>query len=113
MTNKLYSRFAVIAASSGDSIENTAKLLKNVPTANDIRYHLKKINNFEELEAQINQALKSRIPLFIFEPGKTHFLSTHVYKIGAIPTPIRTQYKGKEKIRAGCSKRIKLEAQFE
>lgn len=51
------------AASSGDSIENTAKLLKNVPTANDIRYHLDKINNFEELEAQINQALKSRIPL--------------------------------------------------
>ncbi|MHC5611814.1 MAG: ISH3 family transposase, partial [Nostoc sp.] len=51
------------AASSGDSIENTAKLLKNVPTANDIRYHLNKINNFEELEAQINQALKSRIPL--------------------------------------------------
>ncbi|WP_375479550.1 hypothetical protein [uncultured Nostoc sp.] len=35
------------AASSGDSIENTAKLLKNVPTANDIRYHLNKINNFE------------------------------------------------------------------
>lgn len=51
------------AASNGDSIENTAKLLKNVPTANDIRYHLNKINNFEELEAQINQALKSRIPL--------------------------------------------------
>ena len=37
------------AASSGDSIENTAKLLKNVPTANDVRYHLNKINNFEEL----------------------------------------------------------------
>ncbi len=51
------------AASSGDSIENTAKLLKNVPTANDIRYHLKKINNFAELESQINLALKSRIPL--------------------------------------------------
>ncbi|MDB9318558.1 ISH3 family transposase [Nodularia spumigena CS-591/04] len=50
------------AASSGDSIENTAKLLKNIPTANDIRYHLNKINNFEELERQINQILKSRIP---------------------------------------------------
>lgn len=53
----------VKAASSGDSIENTAKNLKNVPTANDIRYHLKKIDNFSELETQINQALKSRIPL--------------------------------------------------
>ncbi|MDB9443680.1 hypothetical protein PN497_20325 [Sphaerospermopsis kisseleviana CS-549] len=29
----------VKAASSGDSIENTAKKLKNVPTANDVRYH--------------------------------------------------------------------------
>ena len=53
----------VKAASSGDSIENTAKLLKNVPTANDIRYHLNKIKNFEELETQINQAFRSRIPL--------------------------------------------------
>lgn len=53
----------VKAASSGDSIENTAKLLKNIPTANDIRYHLNKIKNFAELESQINQALKSRIPL--------------------------------------------------
>jgi hypothetical protein len=48
------------AASSGDSIENTAKLLKNVPTANDIRYHLNKINNFQELEAQIKPIRNSQ-----------------------------------------------------
>ena len=53
----------VKAASRGDSIENTAKLLKNIPTANNIRYHLNKINNFEELETKINQVLKNRIPL--------------------------------------------------
>ncbi|MDF5724401.1 MAG: ISH3 family transposase [Rhizonema sp. PD37] len=52
----------VKAASSGDSIENTAKILKNVPTANDIRYHIDKINDFESLEAQVNKALKSKIP---------------------------------------------------
>ena len=45
------------AASSGDTIENTAKILKCIPTVNDIRYHLSKINNFEELEGQINHAL--------------------------------------------------------
>lgn len=50
------------AASSGDSIENTAKILKNLPTANGIRYHLDKINDFESLEAQVNKALKSKIP---------------------------------------------------
>ncbi|MEO0841066.1 MAG: ISH3 family transposase [Cyanobacteria bacterium J06632_19] len=55
----------VKAASSGDSIENTAKILKKTPTANNIRYHLDKINNFEELEAKINQALKSRLPIGI------------------------------------------------
>ncbi|WP_414586148.1 ISH3 family transposase [Scytonema sp. PCC 10023] len=53
------------AASSGDSIENTAKSLKKIPSGNDIRYHLDKIDNFEDLEIQINQALKSRIPIGI------------------------------------------------
>jgi len=51
------------AASSRDSIDNTAKILKNVSTANNIRYHLNKINNFDELQFQVNQALKSRLPL--------------------------------------------------
>ena len=55
----------VKAAISGDSIENTAKILKKTPTANDIRYHLDKINNFEELEVKINQALKSKLPIGI------------------------------------------------
>ncbi|MFB2771960.1 hypothetical protein ACE1AT_22150 [Pelatocladus sp. BLCC-F211] len=50
------------AASSGDSIENTTKILKSSPSGSDIRYHLDKINKFEQLENQINLALKSRIP---------------------------------------------------
>jgi hypothetical protein len=52
----------VRAASIGDSIENTSKVLNKSPSGNDIRYHLDKINNFELLEKQINSALKSRIP---------------------------------------------------
>lgn len=52
----------VRAASNGDTIENTAKTLKKIPSGNDIRYHLNKINDFEDLERQINQALKSRVP---------------------------------------------------
>lgn len=50
------------AASNGDTIENTAKTLNKIPSGNDIRYHLNKINDFEDLERQINQALKSRVP---------------------------------------------------
>jgi len=52
----------VRAASCGDSLENTAKILNQTPCGNDIRYHLNKINNFEDLENQINSALKSRVP---------------------------------------------------
>jgi putative transposase len=54
-------KILIKAASNGYSIENTAKLWKNIPTGNDIRYHLNKINNFEELEAQMNQFLKIQI----------------------------------------------------
>jgi hypothetical protein len=50
------------AASNADSIENTSKILNNSPCGSDIRYHLDKINNFEQLETQINLALKSKIP---------------------------------------------------
>ena len=53
----------VRAAASRDSIENTAKILNKIPSGNDIRYHLDKINKFEDLEVQINQALKSRVPI--------------------------------------------------
>lgn len=52
----------VRAASCGDSIESTTKILNQSPCGNDIRYHLEKFNNFEQLESQINLALKSKIP---------------------------------------------------
>jgi hypothetical protein len=38
------------------------KFLHSSPCGNDIRYHLDKINNFEQLESQINLAFKSKIP---------------------------------------------------
>ena len=52
----------VRAASNKDSIENTAKILQGVPCSNDIRYHLEKINDFEEVEKQFNLALKTQLP---------------------------------------------------
>ncbi|GBF79503.1 ISH3 family transposase [Aphanothece sacrum] len=50
----------VRAASNCDSIENTTKSLKKSPCGKNIRYHLDKFNDFEELETNINSALKSR-----------------------------------------------------
>ena len=55
----------VRAASKADTIEQTSKELKNVPTSNNIRYHLNKINDFEILEKEVNQALKSQIPKYL------------------------------------------------
>ena len=52
----------VRAASKGDTIENTSRELKDCPGSNNIRYHLSKINDFNQLESQLNLALKSRMP---------------------------------------------------
>ena len=45
------------AATQRDSIENTTKVLKNVPTSNDIRYHLEKYSDLSSLEEALNKAL--------------------------------------------------------
>ena len=60
----LQSLFQILvrAASKGETIEQTARELKNIPSSNNIRYHLKKIDNFKQLEEEINSSLKSRIP---------------------------------------------------
>ncbi|MFH7027688.1 MAG: hypothetical protein ACHBN1_20385 [Heteroscytonema crispum UTEX LB 1556] len=50
------------AATQKDSIENTTKVLKNVPTSNDIRYHLEKYSDRKSLESDLNTALQSRLP---------------------------------------------------
>jgi len=52
----------VRAASRGDTIEQTTRELKEIPCSNNIRYHLNKISDYSELEAELNSALKSRIP---------------------------------------------------
>ncbi len=52
----------VKAASNKDSIENTTRTLPGVSKGNNVRYHLGKINNFSQLESQVNKALQNQIP---------------------------------------------------
>jgi putative transposase len=52
----------VHAASKAESIEQTCKTLDSVPTANDVRYHLDKLDDVPTLQQQLNDALRSRIP---------------------------------------------------
>ncbi len=50
------------AASKADTIEKTASSLKNSWSGRNVRYHLSKIDNFSELEKEVNQALISKLP---------------------------------------------------
>lgn len=50
------------AASHASSIEQTCQILANAPTGNAVRYHLDKLDDVAELEAQLNAALAARLP---------------------------------------------------
>jgi hypothetical protein len=50
------------AASRHDTIEHTCQVLEGVPSSNDIRFHLNKLDDLEGLENQVNAALQGRIP---------------------------------------------------
>ncbi|MDJ0716822.1 MAG: hypothetical protein QNJ54_21835 [Prochloraceae cyanobacterium] len=49
-------------ASRADTVENTAATLKNSWTGRNIRYHLSKFKNFQELEKELNQSLITKLP---------------------------------------------------
>lgn len=50
------------AASRHDTIEHTCHILEGVPSSNDIRFHLNKLDDMALLENQVNAALQGRIP---------------------------------------------------
>lgn len=52
----------VRACRQKDTIENTASTLNQVTGGNNIRYHLSKINNFKQLETDLNLAFVNQIP---------------------------------------------------
>ena len=60
-------KILVRAASKQDTIENTSKELEKATCGNNIRYHLSQISDFEQLENQLNLALKNKIPCMIKE----------------------------------------------
>ncbi|BAZ20940.1 transposase, IS4 [Kalymmatonema gypsitolerans NIES-4073] len=51
----LKKKLLIRAATQKDSIENTTKVLKNVPTSNDIRYHLEKYSDLKSLELDLDE----------------------------------------------------------
>jgi putative transposase len=94
----------VRAASNCDSIENTSKILKEVPCGKNIRYHLNKINNFEELEVQINSALKSHRLSSIIQGKQKLAIDLNLIPYYGNPTPEEMPYIYRSQAKSGtCS----------
>ena len=91
------------AACRQDSIEHTAQILTGVPTGNGIRYHLQKFNRMRTLEAQLNQALHSRLPAEI--PNHRHRLALDLNLIPYYgqPTSEEADYIYRSRAKAGTT----------
>ncbi len=97
-------KILVRAASCGATIEQTAKELKNVPSSNNIRYHLNKIKDFKQLEAKKNLALKSQIPKGLKKKNQTLALDINLIPYYGEPTEEERPYIYRSQAKDGtCS----------
>lgn len=80
------------AATQKDSIENTTKVLKNVPTSNDIRYHLEKYSDLTSLEDALNKALQSRLPTGIRQGQQKIAIDFNLIPYYGEPSPLEAPY---------------------
>ena len=94
----------VRAAANSDTIENTAKTLKQSPSGQAIRYHLQKFNDFKQLEFQLNQLLKSRLPKGIIKGHHSLAIDLNLIPYYGKPSEIEAQYIYRSQAKAGtCS----------
>jgi len=92
------------AATQRDSIENTTKVLKNVPTSNDIRYHLEKYSDLDSLEEDLNEALQSRLPVGIRQGQQKIAIDFNLIPYYGEPSPLEAPYIYRSQAKNGtCS----------
>jgi len=92
------------AATQRDSIENTSKVLKNVPTSNDIRYHLEKYSDLNSLESDLNTALQSRLPDGIRQGKQKIAIDFNLIPYYGEPSPAEAPFIYRSKAKSGtCS----------
>lgn len=91
----------VRAASQGESIEQTCKTLADVPTGNDIRYHLEKLDDLEALETRLNQALLRRLPPRIRRGKQKVALDLNLLPYYGTPSPAEAPYIYRSQAKAG------------
>ncbi len=94
----------VHAASNAQSIEQTSKTLDDSPTGNDVRYHLSKLENLEELEEQLNEALRSRVPGRLQSSSQKVAIDLNLIPYYGIPSEEEEPYIIRSQAKAGtCS----------
>ncbi len=91
------------AASHHDSIEHTTQILDGVPTGNDIRYHLAKLDDIVALEAQLNGALKSRLPRGLTKRKQRIAIDLNLLPYYGQPTEAEVPYIYRSKAKAGTT----------
>jgi putative transposase len=92
------------SATQRDSIENTTKVLKNVPTSNDIRYHLEKYSDLKSLESDLNAALQSHLPDGIRQGKQKIAIDFNLIPYYGEPSPSEAPYIYRSQAKNGtCS----------
>jgi hypothetical protein len=80
------------AASRADSIEHIAQRLSGVPTGNDIRYHLDKLDDMDSLETQLNAALQHQLPAKVINHRHKLAIDLHLLPYYGHPSPQEAPY---------------------
>jgi putative transposase len=94
----------VHAASQGNSIEQTCKTFADVLTGNAIRSHLEKLEDLEELEMRLNQALHSRLPPRIHRGKQKVALDRNLLPYYGTPSSVEAPSIYRSQAKAGtCS----------
>jgi putative transposase len=92
------------AAAQKDSIENTSKVLKNVPTSKNIYYHLGKYSDLNSLESDLNAALQSRLPEGIKKGRHKIAIDFNLIPYYGEPSPSELPYIYRSQAKSGtCS----------
>ena len=100
------SLFAVLlhAASHASSIEQSSRILEETPTGNAVRYHLDKLDDVAQLEAQLNAALGSRLPGRMAGTAQRIAIDLNLIPYYGTPSEIETPYIIRSQAKAGtCS----------
>ncbi|MEM7769240.1 MAG: transposase [Cyanobacteria bacterium P01_A01_bin.37] len=92
------------ASSRQDSIEHTTQILEDVPTGNDIRYHLDKLEDISTLEAQLNAALGSRLPAGMGKRKQRIAIDLNLLPYYGQPTEAEAPYIYRSKAKAGTTR---------